>query len=89
MLYTVDLKQFPLNELVAFERATLKPSDVHVANFEINPYLLSLVDTDGVRYIFPGVYKFKVEELEQNFTISGTAPVKVSTCTSAPLCMAC
>ena len=85
----VENKPFPNIELVAFDRVSIKPSDIHVASFEVNPYLLSLVDEDGMRYIFPGVYRVKVEELEQSFTISGSAPVQVSTCTSAPKCMAC
>ena len=85
----VEKKLFPNIELVAFERVTIKPSNTHVSSFEVNPYLLSLVDEDGVRYIFPGDYGVKVGKLKQNFTISGTAPVQVSTCTSAPKCMAC
>ena len=86
---TISRKTFPNVELVGFERASITAKAIHLASFDINPYLLSLVDDDGVRYIFPGVYTVMVEELTKTFNITGSAPVKVSMCTSAPKCMAC
>ena len=93
-----DKPFFPNIQLVAFERVTLKPSQKYVATFEINPYLQSLVDEDGEHYLFPGLYMLysshQPGDIEQptvkgNFTITGDSPVKTSTCTSSPQCLAC
>lgn len=93
-----DKPFFPNTQLVGFRRVTLKPSEKHIATFEINPYLQSLVDEDGKHYIFPGVYMLysahqpgdsEFSALKGNFTITGDAPVKTSTCTLSPQCLAC
>ena len=92
---------FPNIQLVGFERARNIPTKIsHTSNFEINPYLLSLVDEDGVNYIFPGDYTVSVGgclptsatacmSLSTQFSISGSDPVAVTTCKEAPQCLAC
>ncbi len=82
-------KTFPNIELVAFERAAINGGASRNTSFIIDAYLLSLVDEDGVRYLFPGTYMIQVDELEINFTISGNSPMPVAKCTSAKKCMAC
>ena len=93
-----DKPFFPNIQLVAFERVTLQPSQKYVATFELNPYLQSLVDEDGEHYLFPGLYMLysshqsggdEYQTVKGNFTITGDAPVKTSTCTSSPQCLAC
>ena len=95
------LKNKPYVQLLSFDRVALKPSQNHVATFELNPYLLSLVDEDGEHYIFPGQYQALTghqpdhfindfnDMLKANFTIAGNFPVKTSTCSSSPQCLAC
>ena len=46
--------------MVGFEQILLKPSDKQEVTFSLNPYLMSLVDNDGVRLIFPGKYTISV-----------------------------
>ena len=90
-----DKPFFPNIQLVGFNRVNIKSGDSYTATFEVNPYLLSLVDEDGEHYIFPGDYTVLSanqpgdDMLKATFTISGTAPVKTSTCTSSPQCLAC
>ena len=90
-----DKPFFPNVQLVGFTRANIKPGDSYSAMFELNPYLLSLVDEDGEHYIFPGDYTVLtanqpgVDMLKASFTISGTAPVKITVCTTSPQCLAC
>ena len=93
-----DKPFMPNIQLVAFERVTLTPSQKYVATFEINPYLQSLVDEDGEHYLFPGLYMLysshqpgdnEYSIVKGNFTITGDSPVKTSTCTSSPQCLAC
>ena len=51
-------KDFTPNiQLLAFERVSIEPSSTQASSFLLNPYLLSLVDADGGRYIFPGEYE--------------------------------
>ena len=103
LLYLVPPRQsnkpfFPNVQLVGFERVTMKPSQKYVATFEINPYLQSLVDEDGEHYLFPGLYMLysshqpgddEYSTVKGNFTITGDSPMKTSTCTSSPQCLAC
>ena len=90
-----DKPFFPNIQLVGFERVNIKPEVVHMSAFELNPYLLSLVDEDGEHYIFPGDYTVissnqpEEEVIKATFTITGTAPVKTTMCTSSPQCLAC
>ena len=90
-----DKSFFPNVQLVGFERVNINPGVVQMAAFELNPYLLSLVDEDGEHYIFPGDYTVLSanqpgdDMLKATFTISGTAPVKITMCTSSPQCLAC
>ena len=90
-----DKPFFPNIQLVGFERVNIKPEVVHMSAFELNPYLLSLVDEDGEHYIFPGDYTVvssnqpEEEVIKATFTITGTAPVKTTTCPSSPQCLAC
>ena len=90
-----DKPFFPNIQLVGFERVNIKPGDVQMAAFELNPYLLSLVDEDGEHYLFPGDYTVLTGNqpgdnmLKATLTIDGTAPVKTTTCPSSPQCLAC
>ena len=90
-----DKPFFPNIQLVGFTRVNIKPGDSYMATFELNPYLLSLVDEDGEHYIFPGDYTVLSgnqpgdDMLKATLTISGTAPVETSTCTSSPQCFTC
>ena len=90
-----DKPFFPNIQLVSFTRVNIKPGDSYMATFELNPYLLSLVDEDGDHYIFPGDYTVLSgnqpgdDMLKATLTISGTAPVETSTCASSPQCLAC
>lgn len=95
-----DKPFFPKIQLVGFERVNVNSDDTYVSNFEINPYLMSLVDDDGEHYIFPGIYYVRssqqptdsdFETLKGNFTITGSAPVKTSSCSNpyTPQCLAC
>ena len=90
-----DKPFFPNIQLVGFNRVNIKPGESYVATFELNPYLLSLVDEDGVHYIFPGDYTVLSanqpgdDMLKATFAISGTVPVKTSICTSSPQCLSC
>ncbi len=90
-----DKPFFPNVQLVGFNRVNIKPGDSYMATFELNPYLLSLVDEDGEHYIFPGDYTVLSanqpgdDMLKATLTISGNAPVKTSTCSSSPQCFTC
>ena len=90
-----DKAFFPNVQLVGFERVHIKAGVVQMAAFELNPYLLSLVDEDGEHYIFPGDYTVLSsnqpgeDAIQATFSITGTAPVKTAMCTSSPQCLAC
>ena len=90
-----DKPFFPNLQLIDFGRSTTTPGIVMKVFIELYPYLFSLVDEDGERYIFPGDYMVLTghqpgdDMLKATFTITGSAPVKVSTCTSSPQCLAC
>ena len=92
-----DKPFFPNIQLVGFERVNIKPGGIQIVTFELNPYLLSLVDEDGEHYLFPGDYTVLTgnqpgdtdDMIKETFTVDGTAPVKTSTCTSSPQCLAC
>ena len=84
----------PILQLLGFERASINPSVVHMTSFELNPYLLSLVDADGERYLFPGEYMVlvgggsEVDMVEAHFTITGDI-TNIRDCAGAPQCLAC
>ena len=93
---------FPKIQLVSFERVNIPVSASHTSSFKINPYLLSLVDEDGVNYIFPGSYNVSVggclpvdsvigkcSSLTGQITITGSNPVSVTSCKDSPQCLAC
>ena len=98
-----DKTFFPKTQLVGFTRTSIKSNDHATVSFTINPYLLSLVDEDGERYIFPGDYTITVAgtlpgksvaggEVKGeigNFKIEGSDPMKVLDCHDAPKCIAC
>ena len=93
-----DKPFFPNIQLVGFERVNIQNGDAYIASFEVNPYLMSLVDEDGENYIFPGQYTVVSSHqpmasgtltLMGNFTVTGSVPVKVSTCSFSPQCLAC
>ena len=101
---TIKDKSFlPLIQLVGFARQSVKIKSDATVSFTINPYLLSLVDEDGERYIFPGDYTVtvagsvlgksvaggEVTGESGKFKIGGTNPMKVSDCRGAPKCIAC
>ena len=84
----------PSVQLVAFERVSIHSQAVHVSTFELRPYLLSFVDEDGERYIFPGKYTLVVtgglEEMELSsvFTIEGNSK-NIDECPHAQTCLVC
>lgn len=97
-LFPPTLKPFfPRLQLVAFERTeVLSPLATHTVSFAINSYLMSLVDVDGVNYIFPGKYSLSVSgtipesgDLGVGFVITGDSAVPVSSCAGVPQCLAC
>ena len=83
----------PNTQLVGFERVNLAPSASHTGEYEVNAYLLSLVDQDGEHYVFPGQYTVVAtggvdDRLTASFTIEGTV-TNVKECPGAPSCLAC
>ena len=83
----------PNIQLVGFERVSLAPSATHTGHYEVNAYLLSLVDEDGEHYVFPGQYTVVAtggleDKLTGQFTIEGSV-INVKDCPGAPLCLAC
>ena len=84
----------PSRQLLGFERVFIKSSVVHISSFELNPYLLSLVDEDGEHYLFPGQYTVLAggssdgAHVTEQFTISGSI-TNVKTCHKSPQCLAC
>ena len=65
--------------------------------------MISLVDEEGDRYVFPGKYIISVggalpgkttavgeiKPLTTSFTIEGSGPMKLTSCPNAPKCLAC
>ena len=98
-----DKSFIPKIQLVGFNRQSFDPGDRKDIKFVINPYLLSLVDDDGERYIFPGKYTIHVAKAlpgksvaggeikgeSGSFVIKGDKPKKLSDCDDAPKCIAC
>ena len=83
----------PNTQLVGFERVNLAPSASHTVEYEVNAYLLSLVDQDGEHYVFPGQYTVVAtggveDRLTASFTITGTV-ANINWCHGAPSCLAC
>ena len=84
----------PNIQLVAFERVTIHSQAVHVASFELNPFLLSLVDEDGEHYLFPGKYMLVVtgglenKELTTTFSMEGSV-TNIMDCPAIPTCLSC
>ena len=90
----VSKKTFiPNIQLVNFERISLGMLEAHNGEYELNPYLFSLVDDDGERYLFPGQYTVVVtggleERVAAQFTMEGSV-TNVKDCPGAPQCLAC
>ena len=83
----------PNTQLVSFERVTLAPSASYTGHYELNAYLISLVDEDGGHYVFPGQYTVVAtggleDKLTEQFTIEGPV-TNVKECPGAPSCLAC
>ena len=83
----------PNTQLVGFERVSLAPTASHTGEYEVNAYLLSLVDQDGEHYVFPGQYTVVAtggveERLTASFTITGNV-TNVNDCKGVPLCLGC
>ena len=84
----------PNIQLLAFERVVnLAPSARYTAVFELNAYLVSLVDEDGERYVFLGEYGVMAtgglhDRLRSIFIKEGSA-VNVKDCPGVPSCLAC
>ncbi len=84
----------PQIQLLGFERVHIEPSLLYAANFILNPYLLSLVDEDGERYVFPGSYTVHAggggdkNFLTKQFSIAG-AMTPIAQCKGVPRCLAC
>ena len=90
---TISGKYFiPKIQLLGFKRVHLEPAASNETNFDLNPYLLSLVDEDGERYLFPGKYTVQVsggtEQFTWNFTITGDV-TSIKKCSDSPKCLAC
>ena len=87
-------KFIPNRQLLGFERVFIKSSVVHTSSFELNPYLLSLVDEDGEHYLFPGQYTVLAggssdgAHVGEEFTITGSI-TNVKDCPKSPQCLAC
>jgi len=86
----------PLNELMAFDRISLQPGQTATVNFTINAYMLSLVDVNGNRNLYPGDYLIQLGVGEDyhkrvSFTMQTPSgqPLDVSKCKGVPLCMTC
>jgi beta-glucosidase len=78
---------FPKIRLVWFKRLHLIPAgSKQLVPITINPYLLSLVGSDGVHYSYPGLYTLVVGSVETDVIITGDEPL---VCTNSPKCMAC
>ena len=93
-----DKPFFPKIQLVGFKRVNIDIEDTYIASFEINPYLMSLVDEDGEHYIFPGLYSVTSSHLpgdldsvmlKGSFSVAGSSPAKTSNCSFSPHCLAC
>ena len=83
----------PNTQLVGFERVGLAPSVSHTGEYEVNAYLLSLVDEDGEHYVFPGQYTIVAtggveDRLTASFAITGTV-TNVNGCKGTTLCFGC
>ena len=83
----------PNIELVGFERVSLTPSANYTGEFELNAYLLSLVDHDGKHYVFPGQYTVVAtggvdDRLTASFMVNGVV-TPVEKCDGAPKCFGC
>jgi beta-glucosidase len=84
----------PNIQLVGFERVSNLPvAGNYTGSFEVNAYLLSLVDRDGEHYVFPGSYIVVVTDgagnrLTAPFVIEGSV-TNVKECPGAPSCLAC
>lgn len=93
----------PKIQLVGFQRVSLKPSDKQALSISVSSYLMSLVNDNGERFIYPGKYLVSVggalpgkttavgdiDVDTISFTIEGDKPVELSTCNDAPKCLAC
>jgi beta-glucosidase len=93
----------PKNQLIGYQRISVKSSDSQPVAFTINAYLMSLVDENGVRQIYPGKYTVyvggglpgkstaigDVTVVSLSFVIKGSQPKEVSSCSNAPKCLAC
>ena len=85
----------PLNELIGFRRISLSPKQTGSVLFTINAYLLSLVNADGDRYLYPGVYLIQLGltdyHLKHLFTLRTATgqPVNIATCKGVPACITC
>ena len=84
----------PNIQLVGFERVNSLPvAGNYTGSYEVNAYLLSLVDRDGEHYVFPGSYIVMVTDGANNrltapFVIEGSV-TNVKECPGAPSCLAC
>ena len=83
----------PNIQLVGFDRVNLAANANHTGEFELNAYLLSLVDEDGEHYVYPGEYAIVVtggleDRLTASFSITGVV-TNVKNCTGVPMCFGC
>ena len=83
----------PNIQLVGFDRVNLAANASHTGEFELNAYLLSLVDEDGDHYVFPGEYTIVAtggvdDRLAASFSITGVV-TNVENCPGVPACLAC
>lgn len=87
---TLQSYQFlPKIRLVGFSRKHLVPNRRETVPFEITPYQMSLAGSDGVHYIYPGVYTVVIGTLEASVEIPGKYPVEIASCTDSRNCLAC
>ena len=95
--------EHPHIQLVGFKRVKqMKPSQNVSIEFNISPYLISLVNSEGMRYIYSGQYMLSIggrspgnalvgedTNVMASFLIIGNEPVPVDSCQNVPSCLAC
>lgn len=65
----------PLKELFAFERIHLEPGESKIVHLSVPPSVLSLVDSNGVETVRPGMYGIQIDGLSTRLVLSGESRV--------------
>ena len=61
----------PIRSLAGFSRVHLKPGESKLVNFDIAPRMMSVIDNNGKRVVFPGKLRVEVGGKQPGF--NGTA----------------